>query len=368
MGAYSVYVSNIRAAWAYFPVIEVLLTLPYMLYAYRKYGSVSLLRSGILASFLFYLLCAYFLVILPLPDKEKVAALKTPYAQLIPFHFLVDIARESPLVLTQPGTYVQALKQRALWEPIFNVLLTLPFGAYLSYYFRNNLKKTVLFTFLLSLFFELTQLTGLYGIYPRPYRLFDVDDLIINTLGGFIGYQLGSRLTAWLPSRQRMDEKSIDRGHCVSFTRRAFASFADFFLFTMAFLLLNAFLPLQEDVLYVLTFFGYFVGIPLLWHGRTPGKALVRIRVATAPADAPPLWAHLVLKYGLLYLLYCLLLIFELNLSSANAWFGLAVLAGYLLIMLLCFIDWIWSFRHGKRLWYERWSGTENQSTLPPEG
>ena len=31
--------------------------------------------------------------------------------------------------------------------------------------------------------FELTQLSGLYFIYPRSYRLADVNDLINNTVG-----------------------------------------------------------------------------------------------------------------------------------------------------------------------------------------
>ena len=48
--------------------------------------------------------------------------------------------------------------------------------------------KTMIASFCLSLFFELTQLSGLYFIYPRPYRLFDVNDLVTNTLGGIIGF------------------------------------------------------------------------------------------------------------------------------------------------------------------------------------
>ena len=75
-------------------------------------------------------------------------------------------------------------------QVFYNILLTLPFGIYLRYYFNCSFKKTFFCTFLLTLFFELTQLSGLYGIYPRPYRLFDVDDLFLNTLGGIIGYAI----------------------------------------------------------------------------------------------------------------------------------------------------------------------------------
>jgi glycopeptide antibiotics resistance protein len=48
-------------------------------------------------------------------------------------------------------------------------------------------------TFLLSLIIESAQLTGLFFIYPGSYRLFDVDDLITNTLGGFLGTVLANR-------------------------------------------------------------------------------------------------------------------------------------------------------------------------------
>lgn len=42
----------------------------------------------------------------------------------------------------------------------------------------------------LSLAIELTQLTGNWGLYPCPYRNFDVDDLILNTAGVMAGYAL----------------------------------------------------------------------------------------------------------------------------------------------------------------------------------
>ncbi|MGE9575057.1 VanZ family protein, partial [Escherichia coli] len=69
------------------------------------------------------------------------------------------------------------MKQSVFLEPAFNVLLLIPFGIYLRYYFRLSFMKTMIASFCLSLFFELTQLSGLYFIYPRPYRLFDVNDL-----------------------------------------------------------------------------------------------------------------------------------------------------------------------------------------------
>ena len=42
-------------------------------------------------------------------------------------------------------------------------------------------------------------MSGLYGIYPRPYRLFDVDDLLMNTLGAVVGYGVGKVMNPLLP-------------------------------------------------------------------------------------------------------------------------------------------------------------------------
>ena len=50
--------------------------------------------------------------------------------------------------------------------------------------------------------FELTQLSGLYFIYPRSYRLADVNDLINNTVGGIVGYWLTPLFTFLLPTRR----------------------------------------------------------------------------------------------------------------------------------------------------------------------
>lgn len=67
-------------------------------------------------------------------------------------------------------------------------------------------------TFCLSLFFELTQLTGLYFIYPRSYRLFDVNDLLHNTLGGVFGYLMTPIFTFLLPTRAEIDEILTKKG------------------------------------------------------------------------------------------------------------------------------------------------------------
>ena len=119
-------------------------------------------------------------------------------------------------------------KSFSLWQLLFNVLLTVPFGMYMHYYFKKSFKETVLYTFLLSLFYELTQLSALYGIYPGPYRLADIEDLICNTLGGALGYLLTDLLIKYLPDRDAIDERCRVRGRQISGWRRFWAVFFDF--------------------------------------------------------------------------------------------------------------------------------------------
>ena len=56
------YVHIILTAVIAFPFIAFLFTFPYIIYNYRKYGSVLSFRILVVYSFILYLLCVYFLV------------------------------------------------------------------------------------------------------------------------------------------------------------------------------------------------------------------------------------------------------------------------------------------------------------------
>lgn len=107
------------------------------------------------------------------------------------------------------------------------VAMLFPLGIYLRYYFRQNFLQTVRWGFLVSLSIELLQLTGLLFIYPRPYRLFDVDDLITNTLGAALGYLIAPLPMKILPSQERLDRIAYHRGERVSIMRAAVAAGID---------------------------------------------------------------------------------------------------------------------------------------------
>ena len=46
----------------------------------------------------------------------------------------------------------------------------------------------------LSCLIEATQYTGLFGLVPCTYRVVDIDDVIMNTLGAYLGVRLLPRV------------------------------------------------------------------------------------------------------------------------------------------------------------------------------
>lgn len=168
--------------------------------------------------------------------------------------------------------------------------------------------KTIIASFCLSLFFELTQLSGLYFIYPRPYRLFDVNDLLTNTIGGTLGYIMTPIFTFMLPTRARMDEVSYEKGKTVSLTRRLVAYFIDWAFLSVLSVLIAVTLQLSLKIgditssswwvfLEVLL---YFMVIPYVTNGLTLGKKIVRIRVVSDNGKRLSFKA-LFIRYGYLY-------------------------------------------------------------------
>ncbi len=66
----SVYIYPIKAGLMIFPILAIIFTIPYIISQYRKYGAMLLTRIVVVYSFILYLLCAYFMVLLPLPKRR----------------------------------------------------------------------------------------------------------------------------------------------------------------------------------------------------------------------------------------------------------------------------------------------------------
>lgn len=299
----SAYTMPIMTAVFLFPILTGLAVVPYSIIQYRKFGAISKFKVVVIFSFIFYLLCAYFLVILPLPSRTAVAQLTTPRYNLAPLMALKMFAHQTVLQLNNPHTYLPALMQNVFLQQFFNLLLTLPFGVYLRYIWKRKWYQVLLATFGLSLFFELTQLSGLYFIYPRPYRLFDVDDLILNTSGGMIGFWVAPLFTKFVPSIERLNTDAVANRFEVSFWRHLVSLIVDLVVFMTIFIGLHTWQPTivkNNYWYYLFTVFLYFILVPTIWQGQTLGKHLVKIRIVNQ-AQQPAKFGNILVRQGVLF-------------------------------------------------------------------
>lgn len=314
MNAYGI---PIKFAIITFPFIAFILTIPFLIYQYRKYGAIPILKSIIFYSFILYLITAYYMVMLPLPSIEYVKKLNTPYTQLVPFQFIKDITATVSFDVTNFKDIINIFSHSTIYVVVFNFILTLPFGVYLKYYFNKKWYQTIIYSFLFSLFFELTQLSGLYGIYPRPYRLFDVDDLIINTLGGFFGHLITPLLTIFLPTQKELESISYKKGEKVTLLRRGLAFLIDVFFITLINVIVSILLYSSKLFFYsgLISILIYYIFVPLIGNGKTIGKKILRLDITSIKGNKK--WYTIFIRYMILvlFILYPYIIVDILSLN-----------------------------------------------------
>lgn len=168
---------------------------PIVAWQYRRYGRLSFLRLAGAAAVSLYGVALATYTWLPLPANEYCAAHPGRALQLVPFTFLEDIARE---------TAGMSLAGRAASVPVlqvaFNIVLFVPLGITVRRFFHKSMAQVAFWGFAVSAFIEVTQYTGLWFVYSCSYRLADVDDVILNTLGALLGGLIAPILLGWMPS------------------------------------------------------------------------------------------------------------------------------------------------------------------------
>ena len=115
----SSYVSNVYAALLLFPFLAALLAVPYAVYEYRKYGSIPWWKTVLVFTMVFYLLCAYFMVILPLPADRDIYIASVQVPQLVPFSFVADIAAKTTLDPASPRSWIAWLRTPEVYTVLF---------------------------------------------------------------------------------------------------------------------------------------------------------------------------------------------------------------------------------------------------------
>lgn len=136
------------------------------------------------------LLVAVVLLPLPGPDTPHL----TQEVQLVPFQWVADVVRE----MHQHSEFYATPAWRGM---CLNVALFVPLGILLR---RLPRHRALWLGFAASLTIEVTQLTANFGTAPFVYRIFDVDDLMTNTMGTLVGWTIAVVVSRHVAAARRV--------------------------------------------------------------------------------------------------------------------------------------------------------------------
>ncbi len=172
-------------------VLAFVLFVPFVAREHRRRGELGWGTAALRFAALLYAsgLLAYVLIPLPPVAPGFCEAFAHLAPQWEPFAGFGGVRR--------PGNWAELsplLTDDVVQQFGFNILLFVPLGMLGRHLSGRNAPAVALAGFATSLVVELTQLTGVWFLYPCPYRLFDVDDLIANTSGALVGALLAPAL------------------------------------------------------------------------------------------------------------------------------------------------------------------------------
>ncbi|AXK36723.1 teicoplanin resistance protein VanZ [Streptomyces armeniacus] len=297
------YLLSMRTAAVLFPVLALLTFVPTAIALYRRHGIMTRWRVLSLYGGAYYALSAFCMTVVPLPSRAVDVCAKYPTfaePQLTPGVAVADVWKEAGHRVTLDAL---VLHNSAVWQTAFNLVLLLPLGVFVRFYFRRSLPAAVAAGAACSLFFELTQYTGLWGLYTCPYRLFAVDDLLVNTAGAALGWAAAGPLARALPDLETLDDRALVPGK-VPFGRRLIALLLDMTgvaLLTAVLAVMAPFVLGTEGVVWAppAAFAFWYVLVP--WRtGATPGKHALLLRLVTTADGGRPRLAGLTLRAAVL--------------------------------------------------------------------
>ncbi len=170
--------TNALVAIALGSILAVLLLVPTAAVQYRLDGRLGPLDLAILVTSAVYALAMWTYTLLPMP-VDGTFACKGSQLRVLGSLGLVHVPdRGGPLAL---------LREPAFLQIVLNVLLFVPLGYFIRVILHRGVVVATTAGLALSLLIEVTQKTGVWNLYSCAYRLFDVDDLIVNTLGATVG-------------------------------------------------------------------------------------------------------------------------------------------------------------------------------------
>lgn len=274
--------------------VAVVLFVPFVVVSYRRRGGAGVwwVLGWVLMAVYLAGLVAY--TLLPLPS----AGYRCRAVQLVPLDDLRRLLAAHP----SPGALLRSM---TVWQLALNLLLFAPLGALLRVRHRRGVLVAGGVGLAVSLLIELTQLTGVWGVYPCAYRVFDVDDLLANTAGAVLGSLLA------LPFARRGERADAGAPAPVTALRRAMAAISDGMLvlvlpellrLSAAVVAAGLGLPGAADLPANPWLVAAVWGVPLAVQlvmvasgGRTFGEWAVLL--VTRPADGRPAWLARALRF-----------------------------------------------------------------------
>lgn len=176
---------------------------PILLVQYRRYGRLSVPRLLGAAAVSIYGVAVFAYTLFPLPaDTGRTC---TSPIQLIPFHVVADISRE-----TAGMPLRSVLLSAPVLQFVLNIVLFVPWGVLVRRFFSRGIVFATLSGLGLSLLIELTQYTGVWGLYGCAFRLADVDDLIANTSGSLVGALIAPLVLWWMPRQGELRQRRLE--------------------------------------------------------------------------------------------------------------------------------------------------------------
>lgn len=181
--------------------VAVLAFVPFVAVSYRRRGRLTLGRSMLWASAAVYFWAIWTYTLVPVPSSDDYVCAGTNFR---PFEF-VDEIRAAVAV---SGRY---LTDPVVLQVALNVVLFVPLGFFLRVLGGRGILLAGLVGLGVSGIIETTQLTGVWGIFPCAYRVFDVDDLIANTSGALLGSLLALAVLRHLRGARRAPDAEVAR-------------------------------------------------------------------------------------------------------------------------------------------------------------